>query len=82
MSVRPSARMENCSHWKDFMKFDIWGKRKGKGKSVPFETGSGPEGSRKLRFTDFKTAIQDDGKVSLRHRPLLTPRKYSGTHFC
>jgi len=28
-------------------------KRKGKGKAVPLQVWSGPEGSRKLRFPDF-----------------------------
>jgi hypothetical protein len=33
---------------------------------------------RKLRFPDFVTTAQDGGKVvSLTHRPLFTPRKYS-----
>jgi len=37
-----------------------------------------PEGPRKLRFTDYMTVAQDGGKVvSLTHRPLLHPRKYS-----
>ena len=43
-----------------------------KGKSVPLQAWSGPEGSRKLRFPDFMTTAQDGGKVvSLTHRPLL-----------
>jgi len=53
-------------------------KGKGKGKAVPLQPWSGPEGSRKLRFTDFVTTAQDGGKVvSLTHRPPLPPRKYS-----
>jgi len=32
------------------------------GKAVPLQAESGPEGSRKLRFTDFVTAAQDGGK--------------------
>jgi len=37
-----------------------------------------PEGFRKLRFPDYVTVAQDGGKVvSLTHRPLFTPRKYS-----
>ena len=43
---------------------------KGKSKSVPLQAWSGPEGSRKLRFPDYKTTAQDGGKVvSLTHRP-------------
>jgi len=44
----------------------MWSK---KGKPVPLQAWSGPEGSRKLRFPDFMTTAQDGGKVS------LTPRK-------
>jgi len=56
---------------------------KGKGKAVPLEAWSDPEGSRKLRFPDFMTAPQDGGKVvSLTHRPPLPPRNPRGTHFC
>jgi hypothetical protein len=36
---------------------------KGKGKAVPLQAWSGPEGSRKLRFSDFMTMAQDGGKV-------------------
>ena len=42
-----------------------------KGKSVPLQALSGPEGSRKLSFPDYMTTAQDGGKVvSLTHRPL------------
>jgi hypothetical protein len=33
------------------------------GKAIPLEAWSGPEGSRKLRFPDFITTVQDGGKV-------------------
>jgi len=47
-----------------------------KGKSVPLQAWSGPEGSRKLRFSDFVTTAQDGGKVvSLTHRPFFASRK-------
>ena len=36
---------------------------KRKGKAVPLQAWSGPEGSRKLRFPDFMTTAQDGGKV-------------------
>ena len=43
-----------------------------KGKAVPLQAWSGPEGSSKLRFLDFLTTAQDGGKVvSLTHRPAL-----------
>jgi hypothetical protein len=50
----------------------------GKGKSVPLQAWSGPEGSRNLRFPDFMTTEQDGGKVvSLTHQPPLPPKKYT-----
>jgi len=56
---------------------------KGKGKSVPLQAWSGPEGSRKLRFPDFMKTAQDGGKVvSLTHRPPLPPGYTPGTYFC
>jgi len=55
---------------------------KGKGKAVPLQAWSGPDGSRKLRFPDFVTTAQDDGKVILTHRPPLPPENAPGTHFC
>jgi len=55
----------------------------GKGKAVPLQAWSGPEGSRKLRFPDFMTMAQDGGKVvSLTHRPPLPSGNTPGTHFC
>ena len=36
---------------------------RGKGKAVPLQGWSGPEGSRKLRFPDYVTTAQDGGKV-------------------
>ena len=54
-----------------------------KGKSVPLQAWSGPEGSRKLRFPYFMTTAQEGGKVvSLTHRPHLPPGNSPGTHFC
>jgi len=35
-----------------------------KGKAVPLQAWSGPEGSRKLRFPDFVTTAQDGGRMS------------------
>jgi len=54
-----------------------------KGKAVPLQKWSGPEGSRKLRFPDFKATTHDGGKfVSLTHRSPLPPRNAPGTYFC
>jgi hypothetical protein len=56
---------------------------KGKGKAVPLQAWSGPEGSRKLRFPDFMTLAQESGYVvSLTHRPPLPQGNTPGTHFC
>jgi hypothetical protein len=49
-----------------------------KGKTVPLQAWSGPEGPRKFRLPDFLTTAQDGGKVvSFTHRPHLPPRKFS-----
>jgi len=54
-----------------------------KGKAVPLQGWSGPEGSSKLRFPDFMTTAQDGGKVvSLTRWPHLPPGNTPGTHFC
>jgi len=53
----------------------------GKGRAVPLQALSGPEGSRKLRFPVFMTMAQGGGKVSLKHRPHLVPGNSPGTHF-
>jgi len=54
-----------------------------KSKAVPLQAWSGPEGSRKLRFPDFMTTVQDGGKVvNLTQRPPLPPGNIPGTHFC
>jgi hypothetical protein len=54
-----------------------------KGKAVPLQAWSGPEGPRKLRFPDYMTTAQDGGKVvSLTHRPPLPPANAPGTYFC
>ena len=56
---------------------------KGKGNTVPLQAWRGPEGSRKLRLSDYMTTVQDGGKaVNLTHRPPLPPGNAPGTHFC
>ena len=60
----------------------IYKENKRYSKAVPLQAWSGPDGSRKLRFPDFMTTAQDDGKVSLTHRPPLAPGNTPGTHFC
>ena len=49
----------------------------GKGKAVPLQAWSVPEGSRKLRFPDFVTRAQDGGRLSA-----LCTGNTAGTHFC
>ena len=68
----------SLSKFSDFIHYS-----KGKGKAVPLQAWSSPEGSRKLRFPDFMTTAQDGGKVvSLTHWPSLPPGNTPGTHFC
>ena len=52
---------------------------KGKGKAVPLQAWTGPEGSKKLRFPDFMITAQDGdigkGKVKQSHyRPVQAQR--------
>jgi hypothetical protein len=55
----------------------------GKGRAVPLQAWSGPDGSKKLRFLDYVTTSQDGDKVViLTHRPPLPPGNVPGTHFC
>jgi len=54
-----------------------------KGKTVPLQAWSGPEGSRTLRFPDYLTTTQESYKfVNLRYEPLFTPGNTPGTLFC
>ena len=53
-----------------------------KGKAVPLQAWTGPEGSRKSRFPDFMTTAQEVATVViLTHRPPLPPGNSPGTHF-
>ena len=54
-----------------------------KGKAVPLQAWSGPEGSRKFRFPGFMTTAQNGDKVvGLTQRPPLPPGNVPGIHFC
>ena len=69
--------------FKNHIKFLKHISKKSKGKAVPLQAWSGPEGSRKFRFPDFMTTAQAGGKVvSLTHRPPLPPGNTPGTYFC
>ena len=46
-----------------------------KGKAVPLQAWTGPEGSRKLRFPDFVTTAQDGGRLSALRTGRLYPQK-------
>jgi len=46
-----------------------------KGKAVPLQTWTDPEGSRKLRFPDFVTTAQDGGRLSTLHTGRLYPQE-------
>ena len=46
-----------------------------KGKAVPLEAWSGPEGSRKLRFPHYMTTAQDGGRLSALRTGRLYPQE-------
>ena len=46
-----------------------------KGKAVPLQAWTGPEGSRKLRFPDFVTTAQDGGRLSALRTGRLYPQE-------
>ena len=81
---KPGKLIQMCSYRFLYSrcKDRIWACLK-KGKAVPLQAWTGPEGSRKLRFLDFMKTAQDGDKVaSLTHRPPLPTGNTPGTHFC
>jgi len=53
-----------------------------KGKAIPLQAWTGPEGTRRLRFPDVRQSAHEGGKVvSPMHQPPLPLRKYSWYSF-
>jgi len=48
---------------------------KGKGKAIPLQAWTGPEGSRKLRFQDFVTTAQNGGRLFALRTGRLYPQE-------
>jgi len=56
--------------------------RTGKGKAIPLQAWTGPEGSRRLQLPDFKTIGTWRWQGCQRYSPAaFTPRKYSWYSF-
>jgi hypothetical protein len=54
-----------------------------KGKAIPLQARTGPEGPRRLRLQISRHSVHEGGKVvSPTHRPPLPPGDIPGTHSC
>jgi hypothetical protein len=82
-TVRPFVYCRKCDTLLYLHNISFTATTEVKGKAVPLQAWSGPEGSTKFRFPDYMTTAQDGGNVvSLTHRPPLPPENAPGTHFC
>ena len=54
---------------------DVFNRCKGKGKAVPLQASTDPEGCRKLRLLNFVTTVQDGGGLSALRTGRLYPRE-------
>jgi len=71
LSKRAAAdlRFRPRDHWDRH-----YGTGKGKGKAVPLQASTGPEGSRKFRLPGFVTTAQDGGRLSALRTGRLYPQ--------
>jgi len=54
-----------------------------KGKAIPLEAWTGPEGSRRFRIPIIRQSGPEGGEVvSLTHWPPIPPGNIHGIHFC
>ena len=64
MSTQKPVNKVNTAQTKYKTRYELFCDVKSKGKAVPLQAWSGPEGSRKLRFLDYVTTAQDGGRLS------------------
>jgi len=59
----------------NWIRNDYKNRGKGKGKSVPLQAWTDPEGSRKFRFPDFVTMPQNGGRLSALRTSRIYPQE-------